>query len=272
MKSYLDLLKLLPKTNCKECGEVNCLLFALKVFSKETSVERCPYLNLNLLPTELFSQNLTFNQLLENLKYLKDKFRNLPSFLERAKNLGCRLSPEGREIYLPYLDLEITIILDEKVAPREIKNSSNASLDPRDEILICNYFIFNGKSPLSHEYVGLEFFPHSISKVKTLKKYAEEPLAQILSTSGDVIEKIFKDFEIKNLVKSSSEISFYLRVLPRVILSVNFWYGDEEENLPASCKILYDKNILSYLDLEGLVFCAERFIERLKTKVSNYSL
>ncbi|MFN3921013.1 MAG: hypothetical protein ACK4K4_01230 [Caldimicrobium sp.] len=33
--------------------------------------------------------------------------------------------------------------------------------------------------------------------------------------------------------------------------------------------MLYDKNVLSYLDLECLVFCAERFVERLKTKVSH---
>ncbi|MFN3921273.1 MAG: (Fe-S)-binding protein, partial [Caldimicrobium sp.] len=211
MKSYLDLLKLLPKTNCKECGEASCLLFALKVFSKNLSPEKCPYLSMDKLPSDFISKNLTFNQLIENLKYLKEKFRSLPQFLDRAKNLGCIPLPENKAVYLPYLDLRIEISLDEKDFPKEIKSSVETPLDPRDEILICNYFIFNGKSPLSYEYVGLEFFPHSISKVKTLNKYAEEPLAEFLSIPGIVIEEILKDFEIINLVKSNSGISFDIR-------------------------------------------------------------
>ena len=37
----LDVYKLLPKTNCKECGEQNCLAFATKLVSRETTLEEC---------------------------------------------------------------------------------------------------------------------------------------------------------------------------------------------------------------------------------------
>jgi len=52
--------------------------------------------------------------------------------------------------------------------------------------------------------------------------------------------------------------------LPKVPLQITFWRGDEEEALPSSCKVLYNASALSYLDLECLVFCAERFAEKLR--------
>ena len=40
--SPIDVYKLLPKTNCKECGEANCMAFATKVVNGELAVDNCP--------------------------------------------------------------------------------------------------------------------------------------------------------------------------------------------------------------------------------------
>lgn len=40
--SPIDVYKLLPKTNCKECGEENCMAFAAKVVNRELVIEQCP--------------------------------------------------------------------------------------------------------------------------------------------------------------------------------------------------------------------------------------
>jgi acetyl-CoA decarbonylase/synthase complex subunit gamma len=40
--SPIDVYKLLPRTNCKECGEENCMAFATKVVNREVSIEECP--------------------------------------------------------------------------------------------------------------------------------------------------------------------------------------------------------------------------------------
>src|SRR5512136_684832 len=39
----LQILKLLPKTNCKECGSNTCLAFALKLAAKTADLSQCPY-------------------------------------------------------------------------------------------------------------------------------------------------------------------------------------------------------------------------------------
>jgi len=40
--SPIDVYKLLPRTNCKECGEPNCMAFATRVVNREVSVDQCP--------------------------------------------------------------------------------------------------------------------------------------------------------------------------------------------------------------------------------------
>lgn len=43
----LDIYKLLPKKNCKECGVPTCLTFAMKLASGKADIELCPYLDEN---------------------------------------------------------------------------------------------------------------------------------------------------------------------------------------------------------------------------------
>jgi len=40
--SPIDVYKLLPRTNCKECGEENCMAFATKLVNREVTLDKCP--------------------------------------------------------------------------------------------------------------------------------------------------------------------------------------------------------------------------------------
>jgi len=42
--SGLDIYKLLPKTNCRECGFATCLAFAMQLAKKAVSIDKCPYI------------------------------------------------------------------------------------------------------------------------------------------------------------------------------------------------------------------------------------
>jgi len=47
----LEVFKLLPGKNCKECGETTCMAFALKLANDELELERCPLLFTNEFET-----------------------------------------------------------------------------------------------------------------------------------------------------------------------------------------------------------------------------
>ena len=43
--SGIQIYKLLPQTNCKECGFPTCLAFAMKLAQKGTELDKCPYVS-----------------------------------------------------------------------------------------------------------------------------------------------------------------------------------------------------------------------------------
>ena len=47
----LDIFKLTPKTNCKDCGNPTCMAFAMKVASGALSIEKCPHMSPEALAT-----------------------------------------------------------------------------------------------------------------------------------------------------------------------------------------------------------------------------
>jgi len=47
----LDIFKLTPKKNCKECGNPTCMAFAMKVAQGAAQIEQCPYMSAEALAT-----------------------------------------------------------------------------------------------------------------------------------------------------------------------------------------------------------------------------
>ena len=43
--SGLDIYKLLPKTNCRQCGLPTCLAFAMQLAKKTLPLEKCPFIS-----------------------------------------------------------------------------------------------------------------------------------------------------------------------------------------------------------------------------------
>ncbi|MEM3501934.1 MAG: (Fe-S)-binding protein, partial [Candidatus Bathyarchaeia archaeon] len=59
--SPIDIHRLLPMTNCKICGEENCMAFAAKLVNREATLDQCP-------PIMQENYRTAFNQLWEILK------------------------------------------------------------------------------------------------------------------------------------------------------------------------------------------------------------
>ena len=47
----LDIFKLTPKTNCKDCGNPTCMAFAMKLYVYLFPIEKCPHMSAEALST-----------------------------------------------------------------------------------------------------------------------------------------------------------------------------------------------------------------------------
>ena len=74
--SPIEILKLLDKSNCKECGYPTCLAFASAVFKGQNQLDKCTRLNRDIIEkygTEQIAQNPTESDPDESLEKLKAK-------------------------------------------------------------------------------------------------------------------------------------------------------------------------------------------------------
>ncbi len=265
----LEFIKHTPKTNCGECGYAACLAFAAAVTKGGEDPGKCPYVDVADLGEEFAAQNRGkgglegVGKLLDEkdvalVAYLKKRTRTI-DFCTAAEALGCTWSgTEKDSLLLQFIGRDVqlshdTILIDGKTVE-----------DPRDQILLYNYVHFGGGPEPEQEWVGMESLPNSISKIRTLRVYCEERIASHFSGKTDLL--IHSAAELgavcqENLGQSCSA-AFLVPALPRLPLIVLFWDEEEEDGFPAKVKVLFDQNVLEFLDIESLVFVCERMAER----------
>ena len=60
----------------------------------------------------------------------------------------------------------------------------------------------------------------------------------------------------------SATLGCIITVLPRIPQYVVYWEEEPEDGFPAKVKVLFDRQVMNFLDLESLIFSAERMADR----------
>jgi len=252
----LDIVKRTPKSNCGECGFASCLAFGAAVATQGADAGRCPYLDrhgLDLQPAA--GPGSAHERDLELVAYLKSKVAQL-DFNHLAGVLGMDL-PDADTLRGDYLGQPVLIGKD------GIRINDREPDDPRDQILLYNYVSLGGGPPLAGEWIGMESMPNSISKVKTLETYCEKRLADLFDRqTPQKLDHAGNQAGGGQTRETGTDFGCTVTALPMVPMKILFWRSEPEDGFEARVKILFDKNALGFLDIESLLFCAERLAER----------
>lgn len=256
MKSVLEIIKATPKTNCKSCGQISCMAFAVAVMSGKLDISACPYISVANGAAEGPKSSMPLNADTALLRELQAKIREV-KLEDRAIALGAEVvySENGTALKLPYLGTKVLI------SKESIASENNMELDPRDQILLYNYVFFASDEALSGKWVGLEAFPNSISKVVTLRRYTEEKLADAFDGRLNELRAILARMSGVILQECHADLCMQVSILPKVPVQVHFWNSSQEDGFVAQVKVLFDAAAMRFLDIESLVFAAERMAE-----------
>jgi hypothetical protein len=266
----MEILNKTPKTNCGECGHPTCLAFAAAVSRAGANMKSCPYIDLEGLDETVLSSEKDMGDLADQVadehdwalvKHLRQKVNGI-DFGSIAEALGASWNEHNPDVLsLRYLGHDVML------GKTEMLMGNDKAVDPRDQILLYNYVHSCGGKKPDGSWVGMESLPNSISKIKTLSTYCEKRIAELLSEKqarllselGSHLDGYAGPYELGSTATSS----FVVPVLPMVPQFLLFWEKDAELGIEPKAKILFDQNVLDFLDLESLVFSAERFAERL---------
>lgn len=255
MENIFDILKQTKKNNCGKCGYPTCMAFAAAVHTGAALKSSCPYIEDHgeVSTTEASLKDDPETAL---VKELRAKVKGL-DLKERAEGLGGQIveTEKGEAICFKYLGKDVFI------SPETIFFKDGTELETRDQILLYNYLFFGGKGELSGEWVGLESFPNSISKVVTLKRYTEEKLARHFAGRTQDFVAGCVAVGGRQVEECQADACMEIPVLPKVVIRLNFWDEDQDDGFEAEVKALFDKRALDFLDIESLIFAAERLAE-----------
>ncbi|MDH4317031.1 MAG: DUF3786 domain-containing protein [Desulfobulbaceae bacterium] len=260
-----EFLSLTPKSNCGECGHPTCLAFSVAVTKGGADPKGCRHVDPSTLPPELEpsppgdehepSARQTDLALVE---HLKGKIAEL-DFEMRAPSVGAQWNLTDPDLLVfKYLDYEVHL------RKNGITIDGEDVDDPRDSILLYNYIFYGGSEEVEPVWVGMESLPNSISKVTTLATYCEKILARRFSGRAQKLSAICRKLGAAPAdAEQSASVAGIIFVLPRIPIYLLFWDEAKEEGFEAKVKVLFDRRVLQILDLESLVFTAERMAERM---------
>ncbi len=262
----LDLVKMLPRSNCKECGLPTCMAFATHVLREGAKPELCPYWqpeDLAFVKESLNAQGEDTaypDHLFSARKFVQGKIKDY-DFSEVSERIGARFEPGASGEDCLIINLLERLYC---VSKADVEAVDGADHDLWDHVLLYNYVAENGGREPTGEWVPMESLPGSLAKRKAFVRGCEDKIAaaytgkpEELRAALEVLKADFPELE------SNAEVAAVFHPLPKIPFQMLFWDADPDDGFPAQIKVLFDETVLDYLDIESLVFLGEKCAERL---------
>lgn len=243
-KSALEVLKLLDKSNCKNCSEPTCLAFAAKVFKEQRQLSDCPKLEKDIIETygeNKVKKNTPEEVRDESLELLKKEIRNV-DLSGSAEKLGGHFS--NGKLTLKVLGKDVRVDADGNI-------STDIHVNPWIMVPFLNYVISGKGTDITGNWVPFRelkggkswgrFFNHKCEK--QLKKIADN----YTDLFNDMLE-IFNGRQVEN--HYSSDISLVLYPLPKVPMLISYW--KPEDGLESDLNLFFDDTVEDNLDVEAI--------------------
>lgn len=263
--TVLDVFKILPRTNCGDCGQATCLAFATRVVKEGETITLCPYLPEAAAPAVAALQEQQQTGLGRRretiaiaLEALEEKVAPL-DFAIQAAGHGLAYGEEnGRPfVFLPFFGHRLRVFKDRVEYPEGV------AANPWDAILTYNYLASPGQEPNTGAWISFQSLPNSVSKTKTLERLQSQ-LAEAFAGRLAVLEERARTLGGEfATVGEDADLTLVFHPLPRVPILLLYWEADPDEDFPAQARFLFDASVAAYLDLESLLFLVEGLMERL---------
>ena len=118
----------------------------------------------------------------------------------------------------------------------------------------------SGNEPIRGEWIPIDNIPGNIPKKPELEHGCEQKIAAHFEGKADRLERAASALGARKAEdESSADVALSFLPLPKIPFFLVFWDAVPEEGFEARAKVLFDRSVTSYLDIESLVFLAERF-------------
>ena len=243
LNNTIDILKLLDKSNCRECGFPTCLAFAAAVFKGQKTLDKCTHLDQSVINEYFFEENIAdpaqditapVTDLIKKLKVIN--FEEAAGRLD-IKNSGDRLTVKvcGKDFSLD----------------QQGNFFSEIHIHTWITIPLLNYIIYGeGKDPVG-EWISFRELKRAQDWYNFFVHQCEKPLKKVADSYTDLFEDMLHIFNGKRVQNHyESDISIVLRPLPKLPILICYW--KPEDGMESSLNLFFDKTASYNLNIESI--------------------
>ena len=261
--SVVDLYsKVLPRTNCGDCGYTTCMAFASMVVSKKLPLKGCPHLSPQTLARcqpELEAQYAAGkwtqrDMSADALAWAKQRAASM-ELTDLPERIGGELTHlEGEPVLvLPYFNKTIHI------RGNHIQRPDGSELGRWEQVFIFNHMAQGGSKPPTGQWKALQEIPNTVSKIKSMQAQVESPLRERFAGRRDELAAAAGRIGGQDVTAEidSADLAIRFTPLPRIPVMLLFWDADPESGFDAVVKLSFDETITEHLDIESILFLSE---------------
>ncbi|MFN3739619.1 MAG: DUF3786 domain-containing protein [Thermodesulfovibrionales bacterium] len=252
----IDIYKLLPGKNCKECSAGTCMAFALKLNKMPSLLDECPYMEEQ--KRDYLKANLTVSDWRDSLIESLRKEVSQMEFKDIAPDLGAHCQEDG--LIIRCIGREFIIKRDGTILP----DTENKWI----KILLLHYIRTRGKGNFTGKWISFSDIKGGLVKASTFQRDCENPLKEIFDLNPEQAIKVLERLGGKRIEGYPSEIAITIDLLPKVRILILYSKGDDE--FPSALKILFDAITPEFLDVESIIFLIEGFVHTANHFVADY--
>ena len=263
----LELLKMLPRTNCGDCGYLTCMAFATHVLREGVAPSSCPHFEpqklarVEAILKEQEAGGVTAfpEHFVSAKKHVISKIQEY-DLRELAPFLGAEFFlQEGKgSLVITLLGRQYAVNKNETVP------LDGCEYDVWEHVLLYNYIAQACREPLKGNWVAMGELPGALAKKKAFEEGCEDEIAAAFTGRMEELNEVLLKLGASSPpMETNAEFHAVFHPLPKIPFLLYYWDEDRDDGFPAKVKILFDATVLCYLDIESLVFLGEKTALRL---------
>ncbi len=244
LNNVLDILKLLEKSNCRECGETTCLAFASAVHKGEKKLDSCPRLASDVI--DLFGDGVRRRKSLD-----QDAVEAIAHLKKQIEEID--LSAAAQRVGVKFVNDKLTL----KILGKDFSVDSQGNLS--SEIHINSWvtipflnFVLHGKGKsLSGEWISFRELKGGKEWYGLFGQQCEKRLKKVADSYTGLFKDMLNIFNGKQVASHyASDISLILYPLPKVSVLICYW--KPEDGMPSDLTIFFDSSVEDNLPVESI--------------------
>ncbi len=267
-RNAMDILKVLDKSNCKECGAPTCLAFATLVVKGEKTLRECPRLSEETIEAlggaAVKPQRRVEDRRDEFLQRLLEEFVEV-DFHEAAQRIGA--SVKGGRLAIPCLGKIFEL-------DRQGHLYSECHVNPWVHLPLLNYAVRSAGRELTGEWEIFGALKQAKDWARFFSWRCERGIKQIIDEDPEFFFDAMSIFSPSPVGQksgkafSTSDYAIVVYPLPRVPLMIAYWCADEE--FESKLTLFFDRSAEVNLGAESIYLLTMGIVEMFRRIFSTH--